>query len=63
MKKYELAYQNDDGLYRIRALRDIPRYGIKAGELGGWAEFEKNLKIYKYKYALFDVDIFLDNVT
>lgn len=28
---------------RIRAIRDIPRYDIKAGQLGGWLEREHNL--------------------
>ena len=41
--KYELTNESLDGLYRIRALRDIPRYGVKAGDLGGWVESEKNL--------------------
>ena len=30
-------------LHRIRALRDIPRFGVKAGELGGFVEGENNL--------------------
>lgn len=30
-------------LQRIRALRDIPRYGVKAGDLGGYIESEENL--------------------
>lgn len=30
-------------LRRIRALRDIPRYGVEAGDLGGWVEKEYNL--------------------
>ena len=25
-------------LYRIRALIDIPRHGVKAGDIGGWVE-------------------------
>ena len=28
---------------RIMALRDIPRHGVKAGDLGGWIEKEENL--------------------
>ena len=48
MKKYELTNETKtlaDGtvLHRIRALRDIPRHGVEAGELGGWAEKESNL--------------------
>jgi hypothetical protein len=30
-------------LYRIRALIDIPRHGVKAGDMGGWVEREDNL--------------------
>lgn len=30
-------------LRRIRAVRDIPRFGVKAGDLGGWVGSEKNL--------------------
>lgn len=48
MKKYELTDQiktigNGHMLRRIRALINIPRYSIKAGDLGGWVESEKNL--------------------
>ena len=42
--KYELTAEvNTNGLYRIRALRDIPLYGVKAGDLGGWVASEGNL--------------------
>ncbi|MDR1514068.1 MAG: hypothetical protein LBS45_00100 [Synergistaceae bacterium] len=42
--KYELSEEkNEAGLYRIRALRDIPRHGVKAGDLGGFVESERNL--------------------
>ena len=48
MKKYELTNETKtlaDGtvLHRIRALRDIPRHGVKAGDLGGLIEKENNL--------------------
>ena len=48
MKKYELTKETKtftDGtvLHRIRALRDIPRHGVKAGDLGGLIEKENNL--------------------
>ena len=48
MKKYELTNETKtlaDGtvLHRIRALRDIPRHGVKAGDLGGLVEEENNL--------------------
>ena len=49
-KKYELTdetiFVDDEILYRIRALRDIPRYNIKAGDLGGYIEKEYNLSHY-----------------
>lgn len=46
--KYEIlwdeAQQVDDvTLYRIRALRDIPLWGVKAGDRGGWVVDECNL--------------------
>jgi hypothetical protein len=35
--KYEFVGEpGPDGLRQIRALRDIPRCGVKAGDLGGW---------------------------
>lgn len=49
-KKYEFVWEDQikaqDGktiLTRIRALKDIPIHGIKAGELGGYIESEANL--------------------
>lgn len=42
-KKYELTSETRNGLFRIRALRDIPKHGIKKGDLGGWVASEKNL--------------------
>jgi hypothetical protein len=30
-------------LYRIQAVRDIPMYGIRAGDKGGFVESENNL--------------------
>lgn len=47
MKKYELTSETKMvcgiTLHRIRALVDIVRYGVKAGDLGGWIESEANL--------------------
>jgi carbonic anhydrase/acetyltransferase-like protein (isoleucine patch superfamily) len=47
MKKYELTDETKIfagvTLYRIRALRDIPAHGVKAGDLGGWIEGGHNL--------------------
>ena len=47
-KKYELTNETKTlavgtVLHRIRALRDILRFGVKAGELGGFVEGENNL--------------------
>ena len=51
MKKYELTEEtktrtDSTVLYRIRALLDIPRHCVKAGDLGGWVEKENNLSQY-----------------
>ena len=47
MKKYELTneakVERGVTLHRIRALVDIERWEIKAGDLGGWIESEANL--------------------
>ena len=43
-KKYKLTDEvNERGLHRIVALRDIPRHGVKVGDLGGFVGSEKNL--------------------
>ena len=47
MKKYELTAETKEiggvTLHRIRALIDIPEHDVKAGDLGGWIEAERNL--------------------
>ena len=43
MKKYSIELDRISGLYRIWALIDIPKYGIKIGGLGGLIEKEGNL--------------------
>lgn len=50
MRKYDItditqkaAFEEDVILHRIRALVDIPEHNVKAGDLGGWVESEKNL--------------------
>ena len=48
MRKYELTEETKTlaygkVLHRIRALIDISRYGVKAGDLGGWIEKYDNL--------------------
>lgn len=44
-KKYEMINENDFGVgkFRIRALRDIPKYGVKKGDMGGLIDSELNL--------------------
>lgn len=45
--KYELTsetmYFDGKTLHRIRALKDISKMSVKAGDLGGWVESEENL--------------------
>ena len=46
MRKYEItdiAHPDTPSLHRIRAVVNIPKYGIKAGDLGGYIEKESNL--------------------
>jgi NDP-sugar pyrophosphorylase family protein len=48
MRKFEPAGETMTAasgrvLYRIRALIDIPRHGVKVGDVGGWVEREDNL--------------------
>ena len=42
-KKYELTDETKGKLRRIRALKDIERFGVKEGDLGGYIESEENL--------------------
>ena len=41
--KYELTSNKKFGLTQIRALKDIGRFGIKKGDLGGWVQSELSL--------------------
>jgi len=41
-KKYEMI-KNDFNMYRIKALIDIPRYGVMEGDIGGVIQGERNL--------------------
>ena len=43
MKKYEMLYDEKTKLYRIKALIDIPVYGVKVGDIGGFIAKESNL--------------------
>ena len=45
---YELTDETTTNIYgtvlhRIRATRDLPKHGVREGDLGGWIESEKNL--------------------
>ncbi len=45
-RKYEITdirMHNAPKVRRIRALRDIPSIGVKAGDLGGYIEYKRNL--------------------
>lgn len=46
-KKYEFTGETQKRglhtLHRIRAIIDIPKHGVSAGDLGGWIEEERNL--------------------
>ena len=46
-RKYEFTGETKEAfghtLRRIRAVRDIERFGVKAGDKGGWIEAEHNL--------------------
>lgn len=44
--------------YRVRALRDIPENGVKAGDLGGWVENEKNLDQTGSSWIFEDTEVF-----
>ncbi len=47
IKVKEFGWWGDDRtLYRVAALVDIPRHGVKAGDLGGYVESEKSLSHY-----------------
>ena len=63
MKKYELTNETKTlaggtVLHRIRTLRDIPRFGVKAGELGGFVEGENNLSQDGYAWVSGDARVF-----
>lgn len=66
-KKYELVEESatDNGyentiLYRIRACRDIPKWNIKKGDIGGYVESEMNLDQHGECWIADDAEV-LDN--
>ena len=57
IKKYELTDETRDGLRRIRAVRDIPRWNVRAGDLGGWLESEANLSQFGDAWVFGDAQV------
>ena len=65
MKKYELTEETKTlaggaALHRIRTLMDIPRHGVKAGELGGFVEGENNLSQDGNAWVSGDAEVYGD---
>ena len=64
MKKYEFINETVEffgtNLYRIRALIDIPKAGVKAGDLGGFLQSEKNLSVYGDAWVYGDAQVYGD---
>jgi hypothetical protein len=58
-KKYEMVPSDVDGLYRVRALRDIG-LSVKAGDLGGYVENESNLAQDGYAWVKDNARVFGD---
>ena len=61
-KKYELTDETKEiggiTLHRIRALMDISRYGVRAGDIGGWIEAESNLPQYGNAWVSDDARVY-----
>ena len=61
-KKYELTDETKEiggiTLHRIRALMDISRYGVRAGDIGGWIEAESNLSQYGNAWVSDDARVY-----
>lgn len=53
MKKYEMIYDDEMKMYRIKALIDIPSINVKVGNFGGFIEKENNLS-HKDNCWIFD---------
>ena len=56
--KYELTDNKENGLTQIRALKDFG--SVKAGDLGGWIESEKNLSQEGYCWVYGNARVFGD---
>lgn len=63
-KKYELSGETKEAagkiLHRIKALVDIEKYGVKAGDLGGFIESENNLSRYGNSWVADDAEVYGD---
>ena len=60
-KKYEFTeevHPISPGLKRIRALIDIPIYGIRVGDFGGWIEGEHNLSHDGYCWVNIHAEVY-----
>ena len=61
-KKYELTDETKEivgiTLHRIRALMDISRYGVRAGDVGGWIEAESKLSQYGNAWVSDDARVY-----
>jgi hypothetical protein len=60
MKRYELINEPDSRLKRIKALIDMTYIGVKAGDLGGLIEHEKNLAQDSYAWVYGDACVYDD---
>ncbi len=62
--KYEFAGEEKSflgiTLKRIRAIRDIEKYGVKAGDVGGWIEKEENLSQSGNAWVYGDAQVYGD---
>ncbi len=59
IKVKEFGWWGEDRtLYRVAALVDIPRHGVKAGDLGGYVESEKSLSHYGDAWVGGDARVF-----
>ena len=62
MKKYELTDETvrvgSRTLYRVRALCDIPGWGVQKGDTGGFVEAERNLSQFGEAWVFGDAQVF-----
>lgn len=60
MKKYKLLEIEEE--YRIFACKDIPRYNVKIGDIGGRVQSEKNLSQYGDCWIEFNSRVLADGL-